>query len=214
VKDVSNNESDVQQILARGMTQLGLEPASGAIAQFMKYLMLLAKWGRVYNLTAIQQPVDMARRHILDSLAVMPYIEGPCLLDVGTGPGLPGIPLAVMTPGYDWVLLDSNGKKTRFVTQAVAELGLENVRVVTGRAAGQRLEPRCNTVISRAFADLAAFVNETAHLCADGGQLLAMKGAVTAEELSRVPPAFTCRRIELQVPGLAAQRCIIKLVHK
>jgi 16S rRNA (guanine527-N7)-methyltransferase len=211
---VSNNDVDVQHILRQGMIDLGLEPAAGILARIMKYLMLLEKWGRVYNLTAIRRPQDMARRHILDSLATMPYIEGPYLLDVGTGPGLPGIPLAVMTPDYHWVLLDSNGKKTRFVTQAVAELGLENVRVVTGRAAGQRLKPRCNTVISRAFSDLQAFVDEAAHLCAEDGQMLAMKGAVTADELGRVPPAYSSQRIELQVPGLKAQRCIIKLVHK
>ena len=209
-----NTETDLQEILEQGVAELGLQVDSGVVHQCIKYLMLLAKWNHVYNLTAVRRIEDMATRHILDSLAVMPYIEGPRLLDVGTGPGLPGIPLALVTPDCHWTLLDSNGKKTRFVIQAVAELGLANVRVVTGRVADQKLEPKYNTVISRAFSDLKAFVEEAARLCLDSGQLLAMKGAVTAEELERVPAQYAATRIDLNVPGLAAQRCIIKLVHK
>ena len=211
---MSNIETDVQEILEQGMCELGFEADAGVILQCTKYLLLLDKWNHVYNLTAVRRLQDMATRHILDSMAVMPYIEGPRLLDVGTGPGLPGIPLALLTPDCQWTLLDSNGKKTRFVIQAVADLGLENVRVLTGRAAEQTLEPRCNTVISRAFSDIGIFVEEAAHLCIDSGQLLAMKGAVTAEELDRVPAQYAATRIDLNVPGLDAQRCIIKLVHK
>jgi 16S rRNA (guanine527-N7)-methyltransferase len=211
---VSNAQKNLHKILEQGITALKLEADSGLIQQCLKYMTLLDKWNRVYNLTAVRQPVEMVRRHILDSLAVMPYIVGPDLIDVGTGPGLPGIPLALMTPDYHWILLDANGKKTRFVTQAVAELGLRNVSVVTGRVAEQTLEPRCNTVISRAFSDLKAFVTEAAHLCAVDGQMLAMKGDVTADELARVPQTHAAQQIVLNVPGLEAQRCIIKLVHK
>lgn len=211
---MSNIESDVQDILEQGVAGLGLDITAGVIRQCLKYLKLLDKWNHVYNLTAVRQARDMATRHILDSLAVMPYIVGPRLLDVGTGPGLPGIPLALATPEYQWTLLDSNGKKTRFVIQAVADLGLTNVRVVTGRVAEQDFEPRFNTVISRAFSDVSVFIEATAQLCIDGGQWLAMKGAVTTAELERIPAAYSTSRIDLNIPGLDAQRCIIKLVHK
>lgn len=206
--------SDLREILAQGIVGLGYTADLSVIDQFIKYLLLLDKWNHVYNLTAVRRLEDMAARHILDSLTAMPYIEGPRLLDVGTGPGLPGIPLALMTPAWQWTLLDSNGKKTRFVIQAVAELGLQNVRVVTGRAAAQPPEPRYNTVISRAFSDLSVFVEETAQLCGDDGQWLALKGAVSSAELARVPADFAVSRFDVNVPGLEAQRCIIKLVHK
>lgn len=205
--------AELGQLLQRGLLALGLEPAESAVENLLHYVDLLGKWNRTYNLTAIRDPRAMITRHLLDSLAVMPYIEGPLLVDVGTGPGLPGIPLAVLSPDYSWVLLDSNAKKTRFVTQAVAELGLKNIRVVTGRVAGVELEPRCNTVISRAFTDVTAFINGAGHLCREDGQMLAMKGAPEEHELELLPAGYQSERIELQVPELDAQRCIIRITH-
>jgi len=196
------------------MAGLGLTPTDAVVGRLLQYIALLGKWNRAYNLTAIRDPYAMITRHLLDSLAVIPYIEGPHLVDVGTGPGLPGIPLALMCPDLDWVLLDSNGKKTRFVTQAVAELGLDNVRVKTGRVAETSLEPRCNTVISRAFSDLVAFIEGAGHLCREDGQLLAMKAAAAADELQQLPLAYNAQQIPLQIPGLDAQRCIIRIVRK
>lgn len=202
------------QLLQRGLLALGLEPAVSAVENLLHYVDLLGKWNRTYNLTAIRDPRAMITRHLLDSLAVMPYIEGPLLVDVGTGPGLPGIPLAMLSPDFSWVLLDCNAKKTRFVTQAVAELGLKNIRVVTGRVAEVELEPRCNTVISRAFTDVTAFINGAGHLCREGGQMLAMKGAPDEHELAQLPAGYQAERITLQVPDLDAQRCIIRITHK
>jgi len=211
---VLSKNGELAQLLQRGMEALDLEASTEVVGQLLQYVALLDKWNRTYNLTAIREPRAMITRHLLDSLAAMPYIEGPFLADVGTGPGLPGIPLALMRPDLNWVLLDSNSKKTRFVTQAVAEIGLENVRVLTGRVADIELESRCNTVISRAFTDISAFINGAGHLCREEGQLLAMKGAAVTDELQRLPDGYSAERIPLQVPGLDAQRCIIKIVHK
>ena len=202
------------KLLQSGMITLGLEPSARVVDALLHYIALLDRWNRAYNLTAIRDPQDMITRHLLDSLAVMPYIEGPHLVDVGTGPGLPGIPLALLSPDFDWVLVDSNGKKTRFVIQAVAELGLKNIRVITGRVAELKLESRCNTVISRAFSDITAFIDGAWHLCREDGQLLAMKGSPEADELQRLPAGYDAELIPLQVPGLAAQRCIIRIIHK
>lgn len=209
-----SRSGELGQLLLRGMAALGLEPSEKAVTGLLQYVALLVKWNRTYNLTAIRDPRAMITRHLLDSMAVMPYIEGPLLADVGTGPGLPGIPLALLCPDYDWVLLDSNGKKTRFVTQAVAELGLGNVQVVTGRVAEVQLKSCCNTVISRAFTDIAAFIDGAGHLCCKDGQLLAMKGDPDVEEFQHLPDGYVAEQIPLQVPELDAQRCIIRIVHK
>jgi len=201
------------QLLRRGMQALALEPADPAVEKLLHYIDLLAKWNHSYNLTAIRDPGEMITRHLLDSLSVMPYIEGPRLVDVGTGPGLPGIPLAILSPEYSWVLLDSNAKKTRFVIQAVAELGLKNVRVITGRVAGVELAPLCDTVISRAFAQTRAFIDSAGHLCREDGRMLAMKGAPEQDELADLPPGYRAEFISLQVPGLDARRCIIRITR-
>jgi 16S rRNA (guanine527-N7)-methyltransferase len=207
-------DGELGRLLQQGMGEMGLEAPVGLLERLLQYIGLLDKWNRTYNLTAIRDPRAMITRHLLDSLAVMPYIEGPRLADVGTGPGLPGIPLALMCPDHEWILLDSNSKKTRFVTQAVAELGLTNVRVITGRVAELRLESPCNTVISRAFTDIAAFIDGAGHLCRGDGQLLAMKGAAVADELQQLPDGYRAELIPLQVPGLDAQRCIVRITHK
>jgi len=207
------HDAEHVQLLRHGLQALALEPADPAVEKLLRYVDLLGKWNRSYNLTAIRDPGEMITRHLLDSLSVMPYIEGPRLVDVGTGPGLPGIPLAILSPEYSWVLLDSNAKKTRFVTQAVAELGLGNVRVITGRVAGVELEPCCNTVISRAFAHTRVFIDSVGHLCCEDGRMLAMKGAPEQAELTDLPPGYRAELISLQVPGLDARRCIIRITR-
>ena len=145
----------------------------------------------------------MVTRHILDSLAVLPFVTGPRVLDVGTGPGLPGIPLAVALPDLDFVLLDSNAKKTRFVTQAVTELGLGNVTVVRGRLEDYRPEAPFDTVIARAFASLADFAAAAGPLSAPSGRLLAMKGRRPGEEMAELPAGYVAEAVEaLAVPSL------------
>ena len=211
---MNTDRHDLQRELEDGLASLNLTTADDVVTKLLHYVAMLVKWNRTYNLTAIREPKAMISRHLLDSLAVMPYICGPNILDVGTGAGLPGIPLALMNLDFNWVLLDSNGKKTRFVTQAVAELGLNNVTVVTGRVAEQGQVGHFNTVISRAFSNLNAFIEGAGHLCRPDGQLLAMKGIVDEAELKQIPPNYTAEHILLQVPALDAQRCIIKFVIK
>ncbi|MCC5858867.1 MAG: 16S rRNA (guanine(527)-N(7))-methyltransferase RsmG [Ectothiorhodospiraceae bacterium] len=178
---------------------------------FIDYLELLHRWNRAYNLSAVRDPVDMVPRHLLDSLSVLPYLLPDSLLDVGSGAGLPGIPLAIARPDLDVVLLDSNGKKTRFMTQAVLELGLNNVTVVHTRIQAYRPERKFATIISRAYSRLDEFAEQAARLLTPDGVLLAMKGRFDAvtEAPGLSPDVYEV--IPLQVPGLEASRTLVRL---
>ncbi len=191
-------------------------------ARLLDYLRLLSKWNRVYNLTAVREPAEMVTRHLLDSLAVLPYLHGARVLDVGTGAGLPGIPLAIVSAERDrerrFVLLDSNSKKTRFVRQAVGELGLDNVQVVHART--EDFSPVSgggfDTVVSRAFASIADMLAGSGQHCAPGGVMLAMKGAQPRAELAaldaRPDVRFTVDQVvRLTVPGLDEERHLVQL---
>jgi 16S rRNA (guanine527-N7)-methyltransferase len=183
--------------------------------RLLAYVRLLAKWNAAYNLTAVRDPQDMVTRHLLDSLAVLPYLAGPRVLDIGTGPGLPGIPLAVARPEYAFTLLDANAKKTRFVTQAVGELGLKNVEVVQARVESYRPAQNFDTLVSRAFASIADMLAASRHLCAPHGRILALKGVYPEEELAAVPAGFVVQEVAaLQVPGLEAQRHVVILAPR
>jgi 16S rRNA (guanine527-N7)-methyltransferase len=197
----------LQKQLAGGLEALGLLLPEAAQQALLDYLALLRRWNRRYNLTGIKDPADMVTRHLLDSLAVLPYLKGPRILDVGSGAGLPGIPLAVACPQYQFVLLDAAGKKTRFMLQAVADLGLKNVAVVRQRIEAFHPDAPFNTVVSRAFADINALLQLTAPLCHPQGIFLVMKGRYPEEELSLLPAAYTVLNVvALKVPGLAAAR--------
>jgi len=172
----------------------------------LAYVALLEKWNRTYNLTAVRDPQDMVTRHLLDSLAIAPYLSGQRVLDIGSGPGLPGIPLAIARPDLSFTLLDANAKKTRFMTQVVGELALNNVEVVQNRVENYRPVQKFDTLVSRAFASIADMLNGAQHLCAPHGRYLAMKGAYPEAELAAVPPGFACEVVALQVPGLGAKR--------
>ncbi len=210
---VPNNE-DLPVLLARGLEQMGLPLPAQTQAKLIAYLALLTKWNRVYNLTAVRDPVQMVMRHLLDSLSVAPYIKGSRVLDVGTGAGLPGIPLALALPDVQFVLLDSNRKKTRFVTQAVADLGLSNVTVEACRIEDYAGEP-FDTVISRAFSELIDMLTATDRLCRAGGVMLAMKGEYPAQELAVVPECYAAATVHpLIVPGLDAQRHVVCVIAK
>lgn len=209
------NDSDPYSArqLSAGLRALGLDIAPETQRRLLDYLTLLDKWNRAYNLTAVRARREMVVRHLLDSLAVVPYVQGPRIIDVGTGAGLPGIPLALALPQYHFVLLDSNRKKTRFLLQAVAELGLANVVVECGRAEDYRPAHGFDTVVTRAFATLAAMVAATGHLCRLDGCLLAMKGRHPAAELAEVPPPYRVTTSEpLRVPGLEAERYLVRLI--
>ena len=196
--------------LADGLATLSLPAALHA--PLLAYLKLLDKWGGAYNLTAVREPVAMVTHHLLDSLAVRPWLKGPRVIDVGCGAGIPGIPLALACPELEFVLLDSNAKKTRFITQAMLELRLPNVRVERIRSEDYRPAQPFNTVISRAFTSLAQMLELTQHLCAPDGVFVAMKGAFPKDELAAVAAPFTVEHVEaLHVPGLNAERHVVML---
>jgi 16S rRNA (guanine527-N7)-methyltransferase len=199
-------------VLSQGLAELGLECPPAVQARLLAYVQLLAKWNRVYNLTAVREPREMVIRHLLDSLAVLPYLHGQRVLDVGAGAGLPGMPLAMLCPERHFVLLDSNGKKTRFVQQAVTELGLINVQVVQARVAGYRPEAPFDTVISRAFATVADMLRQAGRHCVLGGVLLAMKGGEPDAELAALPGGYKVQAVHrLTVPGLREERHLVCL---
>jgi 16S rRNA (guanine527-N7)-methyltransferase len=192
-----------------------LDLGEAAEHRLMAYLALLEKWNRTYNLTAVRDPLEMVPRHLLDSLSVLPWLAGPNVLDIGSGAGLPGIPLAIARPDLAFTLLDSNAKKTRFITQAVAELGLAHVTVVNARAEEFHPPHSFATLVTRAFASIPDMLAACGHLCGSGCRLLAMKGAVPQAELASLPDGFKVSAIHaLEVPGLEAQRHVIILVPR
>lgn len=198
--------------LQAGLSQLDLAVDAFCVDQLLAYLALLHKWNRAYNLTAVREPLAMVRRHLLDSLSIAPWVRGDRVLDVGTGAGLPGIPLALCQPERQFVLLDSNSKKTRFLFQACTELSLPNVRVVHERIERYRPQALFDSILSRAFAPLAQIYQSCAPLLAPGGAVLAMKGAVSDAELSALDRQSLMLSVQpLQVPGLDEQRTLVTL---
>jgi 16S rRNA (guanine527-N7)-methyltransferase len=198
--------------LAQGIAELGLPVSAGIQTQLADYLALIAKWNRVHNLTAVRESAKMVSVHALDSLAVVPHLKAGSVVDVGSGAGLPGIPLALMWPQARVVLLDSNHKKTAFLRQAAIELKLKNVEVVCERAELWRPAEKFDLVISRAFSDLPEFVKLAGHLCVAGGVLAAMKGVYPDEEIAQLPSTFKLHStLPLKVPGLNAERHLILL---
>jgi len=199
--------------LERGLEELGLALPAGTRDRLIAYVALLAKWNRSYNLTAIREPHAMVSHHLLDSLAVLPHLPLPSaarLADVGSGAGVPGIPLALARPQWHVALVESNQKKAAFLRQAAIELALANVEVVEGRAEAWQPEPRFTMVISRAFAELAAFVAACRHLLAPAGVLAAMKGKKPEAELKRLPPDVRCKSIvRLRTPFVDAERHLV-----
>jgi 16S rRNA (guanine527-N7)-methyltransferase len=178
----------------------------------LQFLELLERWNRAYNLTAVREIEQMLPRHVLDSLSVLPYIRGPRVLDIGTGAGLPGIPLALALPAHQFVLIDRNGKKLRFVRQAIHELGLKNVEPVHGVVETYRSAVRFQTLIARALAAIPDMLTGCRHLCAAEGVVLAMKGLYPAAELAALSGGFAVRDVvRLTVPGLDATRHLVIL---
>jgi len=173
-----------RKILVSGLQSLNLSQAEDKIEQLLGFIKLIEKWNKAYNLTAIRNREDMVRLHVLDSLAIVPFIEGKRVIDIGTGAGLPGIPLAIYLPEIEFTLLDSNAKKTRFVQQAILELKLKNVSVCHNRVEQYHPEKGFDTVITRAFAGLSDIVELTAHLLNKDGLLLDMK--VKIPDVSRL----------------------------
>jgi len=201
---------ELDRRLEKGAAELGLALGRDGRNKLLQYLALLEKWNQVYNLTAIRGGEKMVSAHLLDCLAVIPYMTGTRVLDAGSGAGFPGIPVAVARPDIQVALLDSNHKKAAFLRQAVAELQLKNATVVCERAESWRPAAKFDCIISRAFAEIAEFIALTMHLLAPGGVLAAMKGVYPFEEIERLPPDFRLRQVHaFAVPGLEAERHLV-----
>lgn len=197
--------------LERGITQLEIQLEAENQQKLLKYLGLLEKWNKVYNLTAIRNVDQMVMHHLLDSLSVLPHLWPGKWLDVGCGAGLPGIVLAIAQPDWGFTLLDSNRKKTSFVQQAVIELDLKNVVVKCARVEELQTEEKFDGIISRAFAESREFINLTRHLLAAKGKCAAMKGT-PEQELQHLPEDVMVEEtVQLKVPGLDAARCLVIL---
>jgi 16S rRNA (guanine527-N7)-methyltransferase len=201
---------DLQIRLERGIASLGVQLPDGAVERLLDYQALLARWNATYNLTAIRDPAEMISRHLVDSLAILPYVHGSSLADLGTGPGLPGIPLAIAAPERQVLLVDSNGKKVRFLREAIRSLKLENVRAVQSRV--EEVEGQFDCITARAFASLRDMLDWGGHLLTNNGTWLAMKGKHPEDELADMPPGFEVRAIHtLAVPDVGGERHLVVL---
>ncbi|WP_114152423.1 16S rRNA (guanine(527)-N(7))-methyltransferase RsmG [Chromobacterium haemolyticum] len=199
--------------LQQGLSQLKLELSDAQIDLLDRYLALLAKWNQTYNLTAVREEKRMVSYHLLDSLSLVPHLDGGSrLLDVGSGGGMPGIPAAIARPDLQVVLLDSNHKKTTFLRQVVVELGLPNVQVMTERVEAYQPEQKFDRITSRAFSELAEFVKLTRHLLVEQGQYVAMKGVYPYEEIALLPQGTVVSEVlPVTVPGLDAERHLVRM---
>lgn len=197
--------------VAQGLAAMGIALDEPALARAVAHLNLVAKWNRVHNLTAVREPEQMVVIHLLDSLSLLPYLgEARTLIDVGSGAGFPGIPIAIARPDVQVTLLDSSHKKGTFLEQARTELALENASVVCERVESYKPQAGFDVVVSRAFADLGDFVAQAQHLVAPGGRMLAMKGVYPFEEIARVPSTHRVAEVvELSVPSLDAKRHLV-----
>jgi 16S rRNA (guanine527-N7)-methyltransferase len=195
--------------LSTGLIALRLDLPQQQQSALLNYLALLGKWNKTYNLTAIHEPERMLTHHLLDSLALVPHIGIGALLDVGSGAGLPGIPLAIARPDLQVTVMDASQKKCSFMQQAAIELKLDNVCVAHARVESHQATRKFDWIVSRAFSDLAEFVRLSAHLLTPGGQWLAMKGGIPDDEIARITVARVRDAISLRVPGLDAERSLI-----
>ena len=209
-KGRNNNFVDPAELLDDGLYELKLEERLGGDELLMKYVTELMNWNRVYNLTSVRKPTDIVSRHILDSLTILPHLHGERILDIGTGAGLPGIPLAIACPERDFVLLDSSSKKLRFVQQTLGILNLDNVTIEDCRVEEFQPERLFDTVICRAFSDLPDFYRYAARLCNAGGKMLAMKGVYPMTEVECLNDKTVIDEVvTLKVPGLDAERHLV-----
>lgn len=199
-----------EDLLEDGLYALGLEERLAGDDRLMEFITELMNWNRIYNLTSVRKPTEIVTRHILDSLSVLPYLKGERILDVGTGAGLPGIPLAIACPEREFVLLDSSSKKLRFIQQTLGILNLDNVVLEHARIEDYQPETLFDTVICRAFSDLHDLCRHAARLCVAEGRLLAMKGVYPMTEIECLEDKSVIDDVvSLDVPGLDAERHVV-----
>lgn len=205
------DRNSLMRTVTDGVSALGLNCNEKQIIALIDYLALLSKWNVVYNLTAVRDPAQMVTQHLLDSMSAVPaFAAAKNVLDVGAGGGLPGMVLAILRPDMQVSLIDTVHKKTAFLTQVKAELGLSNVTVHTARVEQLQLEKKFDVITSRAFAELADFVNWSGHLLEQGGHFIAMKGVYPQQEMARMPAGWGVREVRaLLVPGMQAERHLI-----
>ncbi len=201
-------------ILNAGIEQLELSVNTDTQQQLIQYLELLHKWGKVYNLTSVRNKKQMVSVHLLDSLAILPHINGQYIIDVGTGAGLPGIVLALCLPEKEFMLIDSNAKKTRFVNQVVTEIGITNVVVQQCRIEALQCETSFDQIVSRAYTSLHVFIKNTCHLANSATTYLAMKGQLPEIEIEEVRDNYSVKPVSLTVPNIDGQRHLIMMTAK
>lgn len=207
------DRSALAAVLEEGIVAMQLDVSPAQREKLMDYLALMFKWNSVYNLTSLRDPMQMVTHHLLDSLAAVPaFAQAHNVLDVGSGGGLPGIVLAIVRPDMKVSMIDTVHKKTAFLTQVKAELGLSNVTVYTARVEQLQVSDKFDVITSRAFADLSDFVNWSSHLLADGGRYIALKGVAPKDEQERLPAEWKVTGVEpLQVPRLGAERHLVHI---
>lgn len=204
----------LSQQLQEMLDKTSLQVTEDQKIKLIQLVELLNKWNKAYNLTSVRDPKQMLVKHIMDSIVVSPHLQGKRLIDVGTGPGLPGLPLAILNPDKQFFLLDSLGKRIRFIRQAVLELGLKNVTPVQSRVEEYQPEEKFDVVLSRAFASLQDMLFWCKHLPNELGHFLALKGQLPNEEITQLDKQFEfIESISLQVPMLEGERCLVKVKH-
>lgn len=206
--------AEIESRLAAGLSELGLALAPAQVEALLTLVTELADWNTRVNLTAIDDPAEVVDKHLLDSLAVLPYLTGLTVADVGSGAGFPGLPLAIADLDRRYTLIESTGKKVTFLRHACTMLRLPNVEVVQGRAEAMKPKKPFDTIVARALGPLAEFVRVAGHLSGRGGRLLAMKGKVPEEELKAIPTGWKALAVRpIRVPGLDAERCLVELAR-
>jgi 16S rRNA (guanine527-N7)-methyltransferase len=209
---MSNIAEQLQRQLGHLIDQSELQLSQDKIITLVAFVLLMQKWNKAYNLSSVRDPEQMLVRHIMDSLVVSPFIHANQIADVGTGPGLPGIPLAIMFPEKQFTLIDSLGKRIRFIKQACYELNIQNVEAIEARVEDVKPDPGFDIVLSRAFASLADMLNWCEHLVAKNGEFLALKGQLHQDELAQVPSRFVVADTKaLVVPSLIGERHVVSI---
>jgi len=203
---------NLQQQLIQLIAQTDLKVSAEQVSKLVQLVELLNKWNKAYNLTSVRDPRQMLVKHIMDSIVVSPYLQGKRFIDVGTGPGLPGLPLAIMNPDKHFILLDSLGKRLRFIRQAILSLEIKNVEIVQSRVEDYQPEIGVDCVLSRAFASLEDMLTWCHHLPNENGHFLALKGQYPESEIINLDSKFKfLESVTLQVPQLDGERCLVKV---